>query len=99
MEFRWLIVRLMVEGYDVDVVWLGFFPWPVPGFDVLDETAVDPLEALPSEVNRVLEPLIRFTREEAEADTDRMDGMVRAMLLEESPQESVNPTCRLARGV
>ena len=40
----------------------------------------------------------RSTREEAEADTDRMDGMVRAMLLGESPQESVNPTYRLARG-
>ena len=40
----------------------------------------------------------RSTREEAEADTDRMDGMVRAMLLGESPQESVNPTHRLARG-
>ena len=37
----------------------------------------------------------RSTREEAEAD---IDGMVRAMLLEESPQESVNPTYRLARG-
>ena len=47
---------------------------------------------------RVLEPLIRSTREEAEADMDGIDGMVRAMLLEESPQESVNPTCRLARG-
>ena len=56
------------------------------------------LEALPSEVNRVLEPLIRFTREEAEADTDRMDGMVRAMLLEKPPRENVNPTCQLARG-
>ena len=40
----------------------------------------------------------RSTREEAEADTDRMDGMVRAMLLGESPEESVNPTYRLARG-
>ena len=37
----------------------------------------------------------RSTREEAEAD---VDGMVQAMLLEESPQESVNPTDRLARG-
>ena len=60
---------------------------------------------------RVLEPLVRepeetitagrwarinrSTREEAEADTD---GMVRAMLLEESPRENVNPTCQLARG-
>ena len=35
------------------------------------------------------------TREEAEAD---IDGMVQAMLLEESPQEIVNPTYRLARG-
>ena len=35
------------------------------------------------------------TREEAEAD---IDGMVQAMLLEESPQESVNPRYRLARG-
>ena len=47
---------------------------------------------------RVLEPMIRSTREEAEADTDGMNGMVRAMLLEESPRESVNPTCQLARG-
>ena len=38
------------------------------------------------------------TREEAEADTDRMDSMVRAMLLEKPPRENVNPTCRLARG-
>ena len=35
------------------------------------------------------------TREEAEAD---IDGMVQAMLLEESPQESINPRYRLARG-
>ena len=34
----------------------------------------------------------RSTREEAEAD------MVRAMLLEKSPQEDVNPTCQPARG-
>ena len=40
----------------------------------------------------------RSTREEAEADTDGMNGMVRAMLLEKSPRESVNPTYRLARG-
>jgi hypothetical protein len=35
------------------------------------------------------------TREEAEAG---IDGMVQAMLLEESPQESINPRYRLARG-
>ena len=51
------------------------------------------------------EPLIRSTQEEArtnrstreEAEAD-VDGMVRTMLLEESPRENVNPTCRLARG-
>ena len=37
---------------------------------------------------RVLEPMIRSTREEAEAST------VRAMLLEESPRESVTPRYR-----
>ena len=47
---------------------------------------------------RVLEPRIRSTREETEADMDGIDGMVRAMLLEESPQESINPRYRLARG-
>ena len=63
---------------------------------------------------RVLEPLVRepeetitagrwarinhSTREEKEAGTDCMNGMVRTMLLEKSPQENVNPTCRLARG-
>ena len=40
----------------------------------------------------------RSTWEEAEVDTGGMNGMVRAMPLEESPQESVNPTYRLARG-
>ena len=44
------------------------------------------------------EPLIRSTREEKEAGADCMNGMVRTMLLEESPQENVNPTCRPARG-
>ena len=29
---------------------------------------------------------------------DDIDGMVQAMLLEESPQESINPRYRLARG-
>ena len=36
VEFRWLIVRLMVEGNHVDVVQPGFLPGPFPGFDVLD---------------------------------------------------------------
>ena len=47
---------------------------------------------------RALEFLIRSTREEAEADMDGIDGMVRAMLLEKPPRENVNPTCQLARG-
>ena len=47
---------------------------------------------------RVLEFLIRSTREEAEADMDGIEGMVRAMLLEKPPRESVNPWYRLARG-
>ena len=37
------------------------------------------------------EPLIRSTREEAEAGADRMNGMVRAMLLEESPPGERQP--------
>ena len=47
---------------------------------------------------RVLELLIRSTREEAEADMDGIEGMVRAMLLEKPPRGTSTPTCQLARG-
>ena len=39
----------------------------------------------------MLELLIRSTREEAEAGTDGMNGMVRAMLLEKSPRRTSTP--------